>query len=108
MYLISKTWITLLEGAGWNSIDFVKARLLITLFEVSHGFGIAAYLSIANVVRAADALVVFQQQGPSQSFAEQDIEEYRIMWWGIAILDRFATSMIYATFLFLKTILTNH
>ncbi|KIM97034.1 hypothetical protein OIDMADRAFT_131616 [Oidiodendron maius Zn] len=88
MYLMSKTWITVLEGAGWNSIDFVKARLLITLFEVSHGFDIAAYFSIANAIRAADALVVFQQQGISQSLAEQDIEEYRIMWWGIAILDR--------------------
>ncbi|KFZ15862.1 hypothetical protein V502_05375 [Pseudogymnoascus sp. VKM F-4520 (FW-2644)] len=89
MYLMSKTWITLLEGAGWNSIDFVKARLLITLFEVSHGFNIAAYLSIANAARAADALVVFQRQEVSQSLAEQDREEYRIIWWGIAILDRY-------------------
>lgn len=108
MYLMSKTWITLLEGAGWNSIDFVKARLLITLFEVSHGFGIAAYLSIANAARAADALVVFQRQEVSQSLAEQDIEEYRIMWWGIAILDRFATHMIYTALLFLKTTSTNY
>ncbi|KAH6719566.1 hypothetical protein BKA61DRAFT_714205 [Leptodontidium sp. MPI-SDFR-AT-0119] len=89
MYLMSKTSVILLEGAGWNSVDFVKARLLITLFEVSHGYDIAAYLSIANTVRAADALVVFQQQGGSQSLAEQDLEEYRIMWWGIAILDRY-------------------
>lgn len=66
----------------------MKARLLITLFEVSHGFDIAAYLSISNTVRAADAFVVFRQQGASQTFVEQDLEEYKIMWWGIAILDR--------------------
>lgn len=91
MYLMSKTWITLLEGAGCNSIDFVKARLLLTLFEVSHGLSVAAYLSIANAVRAADALVVFQQQGASQLLPEDDIEEYRTIWWGTVILDRFAT-----------------
>jgi hypothetical protein len=45
MYLISKAWISLLEGAGLNSIDFEKARLLVNIFEVSHGIYPAAYLS---------------------------------------------------------------
>jgi hypothetical protein len=102
MYLMAKTWITLLEGAECNSIDFVKARLLITLFEVSHGFNIAAYLSIANTVRAADALIAFEQRGVSESLAVQNIWEYRIMWWGIAILDRFVAHMICGALIFLK------
>lgn len=99
MYLMSKTWITLLEGACWNSIDLVKARIIITLFEISHAFDIAAYLSIAQAVRAADALVVFQQQGTAHPLTEQDYEEYTIMWWGIAILDRFAVHFISAALL---------
>ncbi|OQE21487.1 hypothetical protein PENFLA_c014G04612 [Penicillium flavigenum] len=89
MYLLSKSWISLLEGAGLNSVKFVKARLLINLFEVAHGFAVEAYFSIANVVRAADALSVFQQQPMPQSMAETDMEEYMLMWCGIAILDRF-------------------
>ncbi|KAH8588085.1 hypothetical protein B0O99DRAFT_747078 [Bisporella sp. PMI_857] len=89
MYLMSKKWIALLEGAGSNSIDLVRARLIITLFEISHGFFIAAYLSIANVVRSADALVVFRQQRTPSSLAEQDVDEYRIVWCGTAILDRY-------------------
>jgi hypothetical protein len=79
----------ILEGAGLNSIDFVKARLVINIFEVSHGFYPAAYLSIAATIRAADALLVFEQEGASQSLEETDTEEYRIMWCGIAVIDRY-------------------
>lgn len=94
MYLMSKAWISLLEGAGLNSIDLVKARLAVNVFEVSHGLYPAAYLSIAAAVRAADALVAFQQHGTSQSYTETDRDEYRIMWCGIAVIDRFAIQMI--------------
>ncbi|EGU73271.1 hypothetical protein FOXB_16216, partial [Fusarium oxysporum f. sp. conglutinans Fo5176] len=89
MYLLSKSWISLLESAGLNSVNFVKARLLINLFEVAHGFAVEAYFSIANVVRAADALSVFQQQPMPQSVADTNMEDYMLMWCGIAILDRF-------------------
>jgi hypothetical protein len=94
MYLTSKASIALLEAAGQpslNSIDFVKARLAVTIFEVSHGLYPSAYLSIAAAVRAADALVTFPRQGTSQPIAETDPEEYRIMWCGIAIIDRYST-----------------
>jgi hypothetical protein len=97
MYLISKAWISLLEGAGLNSIDFVKARLLVNVFEVSHRLYPAAYLSIAATVRAADALAAFQREGVSQSLAETDPEEYRVMWCGIAVIDRFVTQIICVT-----------
>ena len=91
MYLKSKAWISLLEGAGLNSIDFVKARLVVNIFEVSHGLYPAAYLSIAATVRAADTLAIFHQEGGSQPLAETDPSEYRIMWCGIAVIDRFVT-----------------
>lgn len=108
MYLMAKTCIALLEGAECNSIDFVKARLLITLFEVSHGFNMAAYLSIASTVRAADALIAFEQRGLSESLAVQNIWEYRIMWWGIAILDRFVPHMICSARIFLEASSTSY
>jgi hypothetical protein len=94
MYLQSKSWIALLDAAGINSIDFVKAKLLINLYELSHGLYPAAYLSIAATVRAADALSAFQPPGVSHSFSEIVRDEYRIMWCGIAVVDRFAAQTI--------------
>jgi hypothetical protein len=79
MYLMSKARISMLEGAGLSSIDFVKARLLVNIFEVSHGLYPAAYLSIAATVRAADALAAFQLQGVSRSLAETDAASYNKM-----------------------------
>jgi hypothetical protein len=79
MYLMSKARISMLEGAGLNLIDFVKARLLVNIFEVSHGLYPAAYLSIAATVRAADALAAFQPQGVSRSLAETDAASYNKM-----------------------------
>jgi hypothetical protein len=99
-YLMSKAWIALLEGAGLNSIDFVKARLLVNIFEVSHGLYPAAYLSVAATVRAADALAAFQPQGVSLSLAEADAKEYMIMWCGIAVIDGFVTQIICPIHLF--------
>ena len=63
MYFSVKSSIALLEGAGFNSIDLVYSRLLITLFEIVHGFHPAAYLSIAATVRAVDALSVYKGKG---------------------------------------------
>ena len=100
MYLKSKAWISLLEGAGLNSINFVKARLVVNIFEVSHGLYPAAYLSIAATVRAADALAIFHHEGESQPLAETDPSEYRIMWCGIAVIDRFVTQITCTIVLF--------
>jgi hypothetical protein len=91
MYLKSKAWTSLLEGAGFNSVEFVKVRLVVTIFEASHGLYPAAYHSIAATVRAADALAIFPQEGGLQPLAETDTSEFRIMWCGIAIIDRSAT-----------------
>lgn len=93
MYLSSKSWLALLEGAGLNSIDLVKSRLLITLFEVVHGLYPAAYLSIAATVRAADALSIYNSEDASLSrsldvISKKQREEITELWFGIMILDR--------------------
>lgn len=96
MYLLSKSWLALLEGAALNSIDLVHSRLLTTLFEVVHGFYPAAYLSIAATVRAADALSIYRcQEAPlshsSDLIGKKEREEYTELWCGIMILDRSVT-----------------
>jgi hypothetical protein len=96
MYLSSKSWLALLEGAGLNSINLVNSRLLITLFEVVHGCYPAAYLSIAATVRAADALSIYNTEDASLSHSSYMInnkqrEEITELWCGIMILDRCVT-----------------
>lgn len=95
MYLSSKSWLALLEGLGLNSIDLVNSRLLITLFEVVHGFYPAAYLSIAATVRVADALSIYKSQDASLSRSSDLIgKEKEViikMWCGIMIVDRYVT-----------------
>lgn len=91
MYLMGKTWASLLEGLGLNSVNLVKAILMINLFEVSHGFNLAAYVSIASTIRAVDALVLFREEG--KTLLEEDTEERKILWHGITILDRSAILM---------------
>ncbi|KAH7025571.1 hypothetical protein B0J12DRAFT_771660 [Macrophomina phaseolina] len=94
MYLSSKSWLALLEGAGLNSIDLVNARLLITLFEVVHGLYPAAYLSVASTIRAADALYVYGSQGSSLTRSsdlldKREVENGAELWRGIMVLDRY-------------------
>jgi hypothetical protein len=79
----------------------VKARLVVNIFEVSHGLYPAAYLSIAAIVRAADALAIFHHEGGSQPLAETDPSKYRIMWCGIAVIDRYVTQITCTIVLFL-------
>jgi len=100
LYLSCRSWIALLEGTGLNSINLVYSRLLMTLFEVVHGLYPAAYLSIAATVRAADALSVFDGNGvplslPLGPIGLKEEEEYREMWCGIFVLDRFVTKIYY-------------
>ncbi|KAF2799372.1 hypothetical protein K505DRAFT_265804 [Melanomma pulvis-pyrius CBS 109.77] len=93
MYLSSKSWLALLEGLGLNSIDLVNSRLLITLFEVVHGFYPAAYLSIAATVRAADALSIYKSQDASLNRSSDLIgkekDEVTELWAAIMIVDRY-------------------
>jgi hypothetical protein len=91
LYLYTKTSMTSTEGLGINSFLIVQSRILVTLFEVAHGFYPAAYISIGATVRAAEALEVHPgaDASPSHSLDDGAKREEKVMTWcGILILDR--------------------
>jgi hypothetical protein len=91
LYLCVKVIITSTEGLGLNSSLIVHARILVTLFEVGHGFYPAAYISIGATFRAASALETHPvaDDSPLHSLdSEAKREETVFMWCGILILDR--------------------
>ncbi|PVH98152.1 hypothetical protein DM02DRAFT_566804, partial [Periconia macrospinosa] len=91
-YLQTKSTLALAEALGMNSPPIVQSRILLTLFEVSHGFYPAAYISIATTLRAADALEIhpmdeaLQRQCISRAVSQ---EEACSIWGGILVLDRY-------------------
>lgn len=89
MYLYTKCIIASVEGLGINSSLVVQSRILVTLFEVAHGFYPAAYISIGATVRAADALEIHPgaDDWPSLDDAAKR-EETVLIWCGVLILDR--------------------
>ena len=90
-YLCIKSWISFTEGLGMNSLEIVQARILVTLFEVAHGFYPAAYISLGATVRAADALgvhLVIDISPLHHSNEEAKRIETVLTWCGIRILDR--------------------
>ncbi|KAF4631364.1 hypothetical protein G7Y89_g6759 [Cudoniella acicularis] len=92
LYLYTKSSITSTEGLGINSFLIVQSRILVTLFEVAHGFYPAAYISIGATVRAADALKIHLgvDASPSRSLDDEAKREERVLTWsGILILDRY-------------------
>ncbi|KAK9252678.1 hypothetical protein V1507DRAFT_436037 [Lipomyces tetrasporus] len=92
LYLYTKSSMTATEGLGINSFLIVQSRILVTLFEVAHGFYPAAYISIGAAVRAADALEIHPGADASPSHSLDDgakREETVLIWCGILILDRY-------------------
>ncbi|KAI3323421.1 hypothetical protein HD806DRAFT_85834 [Xylariaceae sp. AK1471] len=92
LYLQTKSSLALAEGLGFNSVPIVQSRILITLFEVSHGFYPAAYISIGAAVRAVDALEVHSNRDALQSHRLDGAvshEETTLIWCGILVLDRY-------------------
>jgi|SRR5690242_166757 len=92
-YMLSKSWLALIEGSGLNSLDLVTVRLLLTLFEMVHGLYPAAYLSIAATIRAADILSINNCQDNnlvrSSGFTYAGVEESSTeLWCYIVVLDR--------------------
>ncbi|KAH8663395.1 hypothetical protein BGZ60DRAFT_411213 [Tricladium varicosporioides] len=92
LYLCTKSSITSTEGLGINSLLIVQSRILVTLFEVAHGFYPAAYISIGATVRAADSLEIHPgaDVSPPQSLDDgAEREETVLTWCNILILDRY-------------------
>lgn len=91
LYLYTKSSITSTEGLGINSFLVVQSRILVTLFEVAHGFYPAAYISIGATVRATDALEIHPGADASPAHSLDDgtkREETVLIWCGVLILDR--------------------
>ncbi|TVY84644.1 hypothetical protein LSUE1_G000521 [Lachnellula suecica] len=90
LYLFIKGSIASTEALGINSLLVVQSRIMVTLFEVAHGFYPAAYISIGATVRAANALRTYP--GTDSSTLHQDgkdkREELSLTWGGIMVLDR--------------------
>lgn len=91
MYLQTKSSLALAEGLGLNSLPIVQSRILLTLFEVSHGFYPAAFISIATTLQAMDALEVHPMEEALQREWLSGVfgpEETVWTWCGILVLDR--------------------
>ncbi|KAH8682813.1 hypothetical protein BGZ60DRAFT_205794 [Tricladium varicosporioides] len=92
LYLLCKSWFSILEAYGKNTLGLVQARVLLVLFETFHGVFPAAYISIAGAVRAIDALCVYAEINTPllhSATVEEYEEDYRQTWRCILILDRF-------------------
>ncbi|PVH74737.1 hypothetical protein DL98DRAFT_428900 [Cadophora sp. DSE1049] len=92
LYLYTKSVLASTEALGVNSVLVVQSRLLVTLFEIGHGFYPAAYISIGTTVRAAEALEAYPDTIASTSLLADDQmrqEELGSTWRGIQALDRY-------------------
>lgn len=56
LYTTVKTSIAILKATNIHSLALVQSRLLVSLFEVGHGFDTTAYISIGATARAAAAI----------------------------------------------------
>ena len=91
LYLYTKSSMISTEGLGINSFLIVQSRILVTLFEVAHGYYPAAYISIGATVRAVDALEIHPGADAAPShFLDDEAkrEETVLTWCGILVLDR--------------------
>ena len=91
LYLQTKSSLASAEGLGFNSFPIVQSRILITLFEVSHGFYPAAYISIGATLRAIETLEVHPMGDALQPHCSDGAvshEETILTWCGILVLDR--------------------
>jgi hypothetical protein len=75
---------------GINSLDLLLARLLVTVFEVGHGYLQTGSISIGAVTRAATPNRPGVTQGTDVSECTEEManEEWGQVWCGILILDR--------------------
>jgi hypothetical protein len=90
LYLQLKGSLALAEGLGLNSIALVQTRILMTLFEISHGFYPAAYIYMGTTLRAAEALEAHPTAEMSPLYCSSEPvsdEETVLMWCGILVLD---------------------
>jgi hypothetical protein len=90
LYLSIKYFIGMLEDMGANSLDLLQARLLVTVFEVGHGYLHAGNISIGAVTRTAMANGhgVKEYVDELECTEEMGNEEWAQVWCAILVIDR--------------------
>lgn len=73
-----KSYLSLTEVSGLNTVHSVLARIVVTLFEVAHGMYPAAYITLGSTVRAVDTLHLFSERQ----------EDLTSIWRAVLVIDR--------------------
>ncbi|KAK3339645.1 hypothetical protein B0T25DRAFT_560340 [Lasiosphaeria hispida] len=95
LYRLAKQCYAALETQGVVTSTVLQGVLLLTYWEVGQGVYPAAFLSVGLCARIGQALGLHQQRGAAPMYPTASAvgaEEYRRMWWGILILDRYVTA----------------
>ncbi|PQE32184.1 Zn2Cys6 transcriptional regulator protein [Rutstroemia sp. NJR-2017a WRK4] len=91
LYFTVKNLITLLETKSNPYLDLMHCRVLVTFYEVGHGFHREAYVSLAGCARAGRGLGLHKKPWRNLD-ADSDrlaLEEEKRTWWEIVLIDRF-------------------
>ncbi|KAF3396978.1 hypothetical protein DPV78_008118 [Talaromyces pinophilus] len=93
LYTFMKSIIGALESTGFNTLELVHARLLITIFEAGHGITHAAYISMGSSIRAAAALGLDNIHANQTMFSclnpPVNVKDAEQTWRGIMCLDKY-------------------
>lgn len=91
VYAMIESHTSLLEASGFLSLEFIQARLLLSIFEMGHGLYPAASISIGSCARTARAFGLHKKRSgnffTNDSDRQRTEEETRV-WWEIVNLDR--------------------
>lgn len=92
LYVSIKNIISLLEAAGYDTLEVVQTRILVAFYEMGHGIFPAASISIGSAARAARAIGLHRrnlgQVDNDFDDAKIGIEERRRAWWALHNMDR--------------------
>ncbi|KAL4789232.1 hypothetical protein BDV19DRAFT_374407 [Aspergillus venezuelensis] len=91
LYVLVNTFIAALTAARVNSLDLLRCRLLLSLFEVGHGMYSAAYMLMGTSIRAAEMLGIDRDHQESRA-GRAEASDARCVWLGLVILDRLSLS----------------
>jgi hypothetical protein len=85
LYVSIKSFVSILEAMGTNSLKIVQSRILLTIFEIGHAINPSAYISAAANVRAAMSLGL---DSFTKDVGSQKYEEAQNVWRAVMIVDR--------------------
>jgi hypothetical protein len=91
-YMTLKSCINLWESSGFLSLDFVQARVFVTIYELGHGIHPGASISIAACAREARLLGLNKKVFQGVQYGREGqirAEEEKRTWWAIVKLDRY-------------------